>query len=332
LSSTDPCFDVQDRFDDGQITAELYNNCLSPLGPGGGVGPNLLGAGIDATIITSGGLGRLKPEESEAYTLGMVLTPTGSNLSIAIDYFDIRVNDEVTRPSGAAIAYLCYTSDVFPADPFCDLITRTGPAGDDANNIDTITADYINIADQRNRGVDVTVRYTHDIGRGALTATAQATYQIQDTTKLLDELPVTDTNGNVGEPKFTGNTEVRYDWDDWTVQWSMQFVGPSNDNDYCIRTNDCFGSQGSPLSAFAPYEAVVSTDWVTYHDLSVRKRHDDWTFLAGVSNIFDTPPPRLTDQGFSAGNYVNIPGTGGFGLSQYDLLGRRLFVNVSKSF
>jgi outer membrane receptor protein involved in Fe transport len=64
----------------------------------------------------------------------------------------------------------------------------------------------------------------------------------------------------------------------------------------------------------------------------VRKRIDDWTFLVGVANAFDQQPPRVTDPTFNAGAYQTISGTGTLGVSQYDLVGRRFFVNLSKRF
>ena len=41
--------------------------------------------------MTGGGLGRLEPETSRSTVLGLGLTPPESNLSVALDYFDIKI-------------------------------------------------------------------------------------------------------------------------------------------------------------------------------------------------------------------------------------------------
>jgi iron complex outermembrane receptor protein len=337
LGTTDPCISVDANLASNHITQEIHDNCLDPSGPGGGVGTDLSGSGIDATVSSSGGLGSLHPETSKANSFGVVFTPDGSDLSIAIDYFDIRVRNEVTRLGAVNILLGCYSSDSFPADPLCSLFTRLGdssPAlqGGDANNLDTVIDNFINIADQRNRGVDVTARWRHDFGLGTLTWNGQLTWQLQDSIAYFPGLPSTDTNGLVGDPKVVGNMETRFDINDWTFQWSMQYVGPSSDDQYCIETGNCSGSNPITPNAFSPYIAVVATPSIFYHDFSVRKRIDDWTFLVGVANAFDQQPPRVTDPTFNAGAYQTISGTGTLGVSQYDLVGRRFFVNLSKRF
>jgi iron complex outermembrane receptor protein len=74
----------------------------------------------------------------------------------------------------------------------------------------------------------------------------------------------------------------------------------------------------------------VKTPATFYHAVSVSKEvKDNYEFTLGVSNLFNTRPPRVSTIGG-----VGIPALIGpvVGTSQYDFLGRRLFVNVSKKF
>jgi iron complex outermembrane receptor protein len=69
---------------------------------------------------------------------------------------------------------------------------------------------------------------------------------------------------------------------------------------------------------------------VFYHNFSVSKEFADgkFTITAGVSNLFDTRPPRV-----SVLNGGNISTLGPVAAaSQYDFVGRRGFVNISTKF
>ncbi|MFX9058350.1 hypothetical protein ABTN75_21425, partial [Acinetobacter baumannii] len=64
------------------------------------------GGGASATISTGGGIGNLQAETSQAKSVGVIITPKHfgidrwSNLSIAIDYWDYQVHNQV-RTFGA---------------------------------------------------------------------------------------------------------------------------------------------------------------------------------------------------------------------------------------
>jgi iron complex outermembrane receptor protein len=66
---------------------------------------------------------------------------------------------------------------------------------------------------------------------------------------------------------------------------------------------------------------------VATHDASVRYRADDWSLTVGVQNLFDDPPPAVSNGGAfgKTGNSVAIGGP-------YDLLGRRGFIEIVKEF
>ena len=65
---------------------------------------------------TTGGNLNLKPEKADTYTIGMVYQPEFvPGLSLAIDWFDIKVNEAVSVPTpGDAIA-ACFGTN--PASP-----------------------------------------------------------------------------------------------------------------------------------------------------------------------------------------------------------------------
>ena len=314
--SIDPCINWGPRLADQEISQQLADNCAAD-----GVPANHNGAGSTATVSASGGLGALESETSRSAVIGVILTPRFANLSIALDYFDIEVRNEVTRLGPGNVVLGCYQSDSFPTDPLCNLFTRNG-----ANLIDFVTDNYINISDQRNRGLDLTIRYQREFPWFDFTYQGQFTYQLTDTTALFPGTE-TDDNGDVGDPKFVGNSTFRFVRGPWTLFWGVDIIGPSSDVDDCPSAS-CLG-ENIDTSVFGPYRAVIDTPWVFYHSLSVQREFDRFRLTVGVANLLDENPPRVTtinDQG-------NFDTVGQSVLaSQYDYVGRRFFMNFNVRF
>ena len=102
--------------------------------------------------------------------MSVILTPDlsgalwgGLRTSLAVDYFDIKVKDEITLLGAGNILSGCYDSDAFPDEPLCALFTRAA-AGPDAQSVAGVTDRYVNISRQRNRGVDLSLAIDQDLG------------------------------------------------------------------------------------------------------------------------------------------------------------------------
>ena len=77
-------------------------------------------------------------------------------------------------------------------------------------------------------------------------------------------------------------------------------------------------------------EIDLIAEATTYHNLSANYEFGDGlSARLGIANVLDELPPRLTNQG--TGNEVDVIGKVAF-YSQYDWLGRRFFVNLTKDF
>src|SRR5262249_35024190 len=155
-----------------------------------------------ATEHSFGGIGFLDPETSTAFTASVILTPrlsSDTRVSLAIDFFRIKVKDEVTQLGAQNIVFGCYDSDQFPTDPLCDLFDR-GTLGTDPFAIGNVIDPYINIASQVNKGIDFTALVQRDLGHwGTLTLLGNATYQLKDKQILLPNSPPVDNNGDIGD-------------------------------------------------------------------------------------------------------------------------------------
>jgi iron complex outermembrane receptor protein len=309
----DPCINVADNLEAGNISEQVAENCLA----GGGIfnlppmPDDHSGRGASATLFTGGG-DDLKAETSEAFTIGFIWTPQYLlDLSLAVDYFEIEIKDELTDLGGLQ-ALACYSSDNFPNDPICGLFTRNDPL----LIIEEIQNPFLNIASQMNRGIDLSARYRRDLGFGNLTVDLQSTWQIQDETALFPGF-IEDTNGDVGNPDWSGILNMQLDRGDTTFFWGVNAFGKASEAEDIGDTN-----------AAGTTRYKVHTEFTAYHSASVRQKFDDWSLLVGVANIFDEEPPALTT--INLGVFDTL-GTSAF-YSQYDYLGRRAFVNVKKTF
>lgn len=78
---------------------------------------------------TSGGEGLLEAETSNNLNLGAVLRPGIAGISLAVDYFDITVNDQVDRVGVSNIIKSCYNLPTGEWENFCSRITRDPVTG-----------------------------------------------------------------------------------------------------------------------------------------------------------------------------------------------------------
>ena len=325
----DPCIQWGLNLAQGNITQRFADNCAAD-----GVPQNHTGAGISATIITGGGIGVLEPETSKAWTISGVLTPRfdfapDTTFSLAVDYFNIEVNGEIAQLGPRNILSQCYASDFFPTDPVCSLFRRNddanvGPTGGSPSNVFDIKDSFININSQQNEGIDVTARITHDFGNDTtLSIQGIMTWQFEDRVALFSGL-FEDSNGEAGEPKWVGDFRVNLDTGPWNFFYGLDVVGGTNDE------QDYLDANGTLCPTFTTYPGPVCLDLrlpaTFYHSASIsRDINDQFRITVGMTNITNETPPRASQVG---GDGITQFGTGVL-TSQYDLIGRRAFINVN---
>ncbi len=322
----DPCVNWAANLAAGRITQRIADNCSAD-----GIPNNHPGGGATATATSRGGIGLLDAETSTALVVGGVLTPKfgflpDTTINIAVDYFDIKVKGQITQLGGRNIIFGCYDSDNFPADPLCDLFTR-GQTGA-PNNINEVRDQYVNIASQRNSGIDLNVNIRHDLGRlGRLSFTADMTWQTKDIFQLLPTSPVEDDLGEVGSPQWVG--DFRMTWaanSGTTLFYGMNVIGgTSNVQEFVDRNGDvCVNS-----ALRGRYCPVLTTKAVFYHNASITQEVGDrFEITLGVSNLFNTRPPRVSTLN---GGTISMIGPV-VAASQYGFSGRRGFINVKSKF
>ncbi|PKP81804.1 MAG: TonB-dependent receptor [Alphaproteobacteria bacterium HGW-Alphaproteobacteria-18] len=319
LSQTalDPCVNWGDSTND-----TLRTNCALA-----GIPSNYSAAGSSSgLVVTSGGGDLLKSETGDTFTVGVILTPTAADLSIAFDYYEIEINDQIASLSGAQIVGGCYASPVYPND-FCSLFERNPSTHPTAPyKVDNVQARILNVDSQSQRGLDMEVRYQHEFNFGSLTLNGSVNWAFERYINVFGSDFVSgvtddDFNSTLGYPNVVGDFSARLDRGDWTFTWFTDFVGRQDANRSFV--NDMSVPQnynGRP----GLYKVYTEATW--YHGTSVRWKGDTWSIAAGVNNIFDEHPPAVSDAISSTVGNTTVLATG------YDLRGRRGFVSVSKTF
>ncbi|HEX5271507.1 MAG TPA: TonB-dependent receptor, partial [Gemmataceae bacterium] len=166
--SIDPCVGYATR---PGVPAIVAKNCSNPSVPanlgGGAVPANYVGNGTDATILTGGGAGHLKPEQSLADTIGFVFQPHwhDQDISIALDWYNFDIVNQIQQFGANNIVSACYSATDFPNNPFCSLITRNPPTGTNFSDIATVHDDFVNVAKQVDQGLDLDLRYSTPLPR-----------------------------------------------------------------------------------------------------------------------------------------------------------------------
>lgn len=322
----DPCIQTAARLAAGAISQRIFDACAAD-----GIAPDFVGGFAPATIVSGGGIGQLEPETSTAKTVSVILTPNlsgalwgGLRTRLAVDYFDIEVKDQITLLGAGNIVRGCYDSDVTD-EPLCGLFTRA-ESGPDAQSIASVTDRYVNISRQRSRGVDLSLAIDQDLGNlGALAFRAQMTWQVEDKVALFPGTEV-DDNGKIGNPKWVGDFNLGWTKSGWTLFYGMDVTGAASNEDDLLRAqggDPCRTSAFRPGGRFCPDVSVPAT---FYHSLSLsRDVAERFRITLGVTNLFDTPPPRVST--VVAATPLVIGQAPAFG-TQYDYLGRRFFLSV----
>ena len=339
-TAIDPCINWAQALANGAITANIANACAAQ-----GVPNNYSGGGTSSAVVArGGGIGVLDPETSRALTTSVIFTPppvwSGMRVSFAVDYFEIKVKGEITPLGAANIVRSCLDSDTFPNDTYCTLFERINdPLNPRDNQIISVRNPYVNINKQLNRGLDFTLRYSQDMGSwGDFTFLGQATYQIEDRLQLFESNPANpggnsrisgNNNGEAGDPKWVADLNFTWRKKPFTVVYGIDYIGATSDRYDARRAN------GDDLCAVNAFRGTICPDFrlerTFYHSASVNfDLLERYSLTLGVSNIFDTNPPRISrinsGSGGNIGDGVALLG------SQYDYLGRRFFAGITAKF
>ena len=278
----------------------------------------------------NGGNVNLTPEKAKTYTVGAVFTPF-ENLSVTLDYFNIKVDNTVGAIGAQTTIDKCIETG---APIFCNNISRDRlgtlwllPQG-------FVKANNTNLGSLGTSGVDLGFTYSQKVtGFGSLTLGVNGTYLRTLTTEEIKGQGIYDCVGFYGQnkcgspnPKFRSKARVTWatPWNfDTSVTW-RHFDGVSDQassSNSLLNGGDRDPATNSPVHA--PYAKLGKREYLDIAgSWAVTKQ---FTLSGGVNNLLDRDPPITALLATGQGNGNTYP-------SVYDALGRRLFLNATYKF
>jgi iron complex outermembrane recepter protein len=276
-----------------------------------------------------GGNPNLKPEKAKTYSVGLVLEPM-KNLSMTIDYFNIKVDDTIGTIPQATVLAQCLAGNT----QFCGLIQRDSLGTLWVQSTGRITSTNLNVGALKTSGIDLALNYNQKLsGWGNLITAFNGTYLQKLTVEPTKGVTLQDANGTpfssydcvklygstCGNPNPQWRHKLRFGWaTPWNVDASVTWryfgkvtLDATSDNPYL---NNSFNEPDRVLGARNYFD--LSATWNVTKQLSV---------LAGVNNVLDKDPPVTSIAGAPFGNGNTYP-------QVYDALGRRIFLNATFKF
>ena len=206
----------------------------------------------------------IKPEESESFTAGVVLSPAQvDGLSLTVDYWRFKVSNAITRLDAQAGLDNCFAGDQASCDTF-----NITMAGDLTNFTNPLT----NVGNQDTSGVDINVAYRFD-------ALGLSWKINNDTTWLLkfkqDGIDYTNTiDGNFGGyAELRNNFSLQAGQGDWSVTYFNRYIGKTD-----------FLADGSRIDAVL-YHNIAASYFIT----------DGLSVSLGVKNLTDEEPSYVAN-------------------------------------
>lgn len=311
---SDPCWNWALAEEQGTINPTVLENCQADGIPGDYAED--FGSG---TSYTGGGAGSLEAETSVSEGFGLVWSSRDNSLAASVDYYQVEINGQVDDVTGVDILNLCYSSENFETEPFCDMFDRNDGSETGNWGIEAVYGGYVNVARQYVRGVDVVASYNDQTPIGELRVHLDHTIQLERSYKQFPDSEEDQYIGRLGNPKHSGTLTTTLNYQDWDFNWAMRY--------YDSVSNYHLYSRGNLTTFFGEdVEFVADAPFTMYHTFSAGRSFDNgFEVMLGVANAFDKEPPKGSPVAASTvGNAMLY--------SQYDQLGRRIFLNVGYNF
>jgi iron complex outermembrane receptor protein len=308
-----PCEFAERRLANGDITQQIFDNCLALLGTAAGGDDAYLGDAGEygfawQSLVTYGAPEtQLEPEESTSYNFGFVWEPSFlEGLSVGIDYWNIEVDKLIGLANINELFYPCLDSPNL-SDPACSFFDF-GPY-----NLDVVfiypgdaTFDFGNLGKLETDGIDFDVAFGNDLNAGFvsgydvyLSATYTNSYKTTNVQTGVSDLVGT-ADGFAVYPELRANFGAGFYGENWTADLNWRYIGETDDRwRPCYLTDDC------------------KAESMLYTDLVATYSWDNIQFNVGIRNLTDEDAPRF----HSAFNANTEPG-------MYDVIGRAFYFGV----
>ncbi|HEX8379539.1 MAG TPA: TonB-dependent receptor [Allosphingosinicella sp.] len=278
-----------------------------------------------------------RPEKADTFTVGAVFQPRFvPNLSLSLDYYNIKVRDALSTPAPGDILSACFANltAASATNPACTIIQRdpaTGGLDGDASTTPGIPAPLTNSGRITTDGFDLIANFSTD-----LTDDIRLAFFFNGNYTLSNKFRASPGGLNrecVGfysiNCSLTGSILPKISWNQRTtisqgpvdISLLWRHIGAVRQEPFDAIAGN-FGSNGPAFPAFARIKAH------DYFDLTARfEVLDNFEFTLAVINLLDKKPPTVGSNigvtTFNSGN--TFPQT-------YDAIGRRYAASVKLRF
>jgi iron complex outermembrane receptor protein len=330
---------INDLYRGDTDSFETYADpCAAANNPTGGVLAQCQAQGVPAGLVqpnTDGEPGplqtvepftwqsnpNLKPETSTSKTLGLVWSPSFvTGLNVTLDWWQIEIEDSITRPSIDDIMSRCYGGTPQEQAQYCPLITRDPNYGAADENFAIVNVDMplLNLSSYNVEGWDLGVAYRlPETSFGQFTVSWDSTYLSKWETKATADSAVDGRQGDYlnQDPYWRIRSNLYVDWSfsDFGVNYGLRYKSGM--------TEDCLLGAATRGYCSDPDGQKNHIGATTYHDVQFRY-NTPWngTVMLGLNNVWDKQPPVS----YSVSYNMFDP--------QYDLPGRYYYMQYKQKF
>ncbi len=278
------------------------------------------------------GNSQLRPEVATTWSAGFTYSPAQTGFTGSLDYYHIRLVDQVGSYPFAVILNGCL-EDANPL--YCSQIVRSSTGsltGATVAGGGYFLQNSFNLGVSIVSGVDIQLNYRSPLpsGWGSVSASLNGAYVDKSTSTPFPGAGSYDCSGLFGttcggssiNPRWRHN--LRLTWNTplsvlLSLQW--RFIGPTtfdnNSSNPLLANNE--------IGQFDPFNSRIAG--YNYLDLSAAWHATDYLEVrAGVNNMLDKDPPLVPSGDITGNNGASNS------YNAYDLLGRELFVGFTAKF
>lgn len=286
----------------------------------------------------------LKEETANTYTFGLTMSPNFlDGFSMAIDYYDIAIDDAIGQIANGDILRNCYASSIEfgPDNTFCQDISR-----DSDGQISEVLQRQFNLSEIRTRGYDVATEYEYSLAQyGKLTFRADMTHVIEHSESFIgnDGLETVNRKGTLLSGVFedVASASLRWRKGDWRLRWRASYLSAVVDSHSRVEDfeerfaeNQALIDAGDPEAILNPevplylfYGSYIKHSFSVSYYMDIGKNGPELKIRGAVNNVFDNKGPFVPNTGDN-----DESGTGNFDSEYGGGQGRTVFLGVEVEF
>jgi outer membrane receptor protein involved in Fe transport len=283
-------------------------------------------------------------ETADTWTFGFSINPPwAENLRLAVDYWDISIEDKITEYQNSEILKQCYDSSQpwGPTNPFCNEISRH----EDDGQIYQILNRQYNLDSGKATGVDVAMDYVWFFdSMGDISFQLDYTHMFEDSEKYegLDGIVKVDYTGQVAYKNFDDRATASFTWrhEGWRVRWGIRYLSSAVDALDRLEEWKGYMADNDERCAAGDDDCIENPEKLGYYNFPAYWRHDlsvsytmqtEWAeslrLYAGIRNVFNDQGPFIP-----TGGDTFASGPGNFDSPYGGGVGRFVFAGIDTRF